>query len=409
MNRTIRLLRQAVDALLSNRQRSFLMMLGLIIGIAALTAVICIGQGTRARIMDMVAKQGWDLIMVRAGAARQVFAPTTDRTIASLMEADAQAIENTLGNIRYVSAVQNQRGWEVVHGDTSVKTRIFGVGPTWHYIRRRPVENGEFISEADVVNMAKVAILGFRTARLLFGDADPVGQTIRIGKEAFQVKGVFVEAGITPGGDDWDDRIVIPLTTAARRLFGRLYLEQIVIQVRDARVLPQTVAQIQTLLRERHQIRPGAEDDFFVRGPEDVKEAALTTSTTLTTLLIALAAIALLAGGVVIMNLMLISVSQRVHEIGLRRAVGARQRDILGQFFFETLCVAFAGGALGAAGGATVATLLGWAGVATNRITWVPFAAAIAVCGLVALVFGLYPAHKASRMDPAVALKTQGL
>jgi len=409
MNRTIRLLRQAIDALLSNRQRSFLMMLGLIVGIAALTAVICLGQGTRARIMDMVAKQGWDLIMVRAGAARQVFAPTSDRTIASLMEADAQAIENNLGNIRYVSAVQNQRGWEIVRGDTSVKTRVFGVGPTWHHIRRRQVENGEFITETDVVNMAKVAILGFRTARLLFGDADPVGQTIRIGKEAFQVKGVFVEAGITPGGDDWDDRIVIPLTTASRRLFGRLYLEQIVIQVRDARALPQTVAQIQALLRERHQIRRGTEDDFFVRGPEDVKEVALTTSSTLTTLLIALAAIALLAGGVVIMNLMLISVSQRVHEIGLRRAVGARQRDILGQFFFETLCVAFAGGVLGAAGGVAVATLLGWAGVATNRITWIPFAAAVVACGFVALVFGLYPARKASRMDPAVALKTKGL
>ena len=409
MNRTFRLLRQAVNALLSHRQRSFLMMLGLIVGIAALTTVICLGEGTRARVMDMVAKQGWDLIMVRAGAARQVFAPTADRTIASLVEADAQAIQNTIGNIRYVSAVQNQRGWEVVFGNASVKTRIFGVGPDWHYIRRRPVERGEFITDADVVNMSKVAVLGFRTAKVLFGGDNPVGQTIRIGKEAFLVKGVFVEAGITPGGDDWDDRIVIPLTTASRRLFGRVYLEQIVIQVRDARALPRTVEQVQQLLRERHQIRSAAEDDFFVRGPEDVKEAALSTSSTLTTLLIALAAIALLAGGVVIMNLMLISVSQRIHEIGLRRAVGARRRDILAQFFFETLCVALAGGALGGALGVAVATLLGWAGVAANRITWIPFAAAIAACALVALVFGLYPARKASRMDPAAALRKQAL
>ena len=409
MNRTFRLLRQAVNALLSHRQRSFLMMLGLIVGIAALTTVICLGEGTRARVMDMVAKQGWDLIMVRAGAARQVFAPTADRTIASLVEADAQAIQNTIGNIRYVSAVQNQRGWEVVFGNASVKTRIFGVGPDWHYIRRRPVERGEFITDADVVNMSKVAVLGFRTAKVLFGGDNPVGQTIRIGKEAFLVKGVFVEAGITPGGDDWDDRIVIPLTTASRRLFGRVFLEQIVIQVRDARALPRTVEQVQQLLRERHQIRSAAEDDFFVRGPEDVKEAALSTSSTLTTLLIALAAIALLAGGVVIMNLMLISVSQRIHEIGLRRAVGARRRDILAQFFFETLCVALAGGALGGALGVAVATLLGWAGVAANRITWIPFAAAIAACALVALVFGLYPARKASRMDPAAALRKQAL
>jgi len=408
MNRTVRLFRQAIGTLLSNPQRSFLMMLGLIIGVAALTAVICIGEGTRARVMDMVAKQGWDLIMVRAGAARQVFAPTTDRTIASLVEADAQAIERTIGNIRYVSAVQNQRGWEVVFGNASVKTRIFGVGPDWHHIRRRAVEHGEFISEADVVNMSKVAVLGFRTARVLFGGDNPVGQTIRIGKEAFQVKGVFVEAGITPGGDDWDDRIVIPLTTASRRLFGRLYLEQIVIQVRDARTLPRTVEQVQQLLRERHQIRSAAEDDFFVRGPEDVKEAALTTSSTLTTLLIALAAVALLAGGVVIMNLMLIWVSQRVHEIGLRRALGARQRDILGQFLIEALCVTLGGGALGAACGVLGAALLSWAGVATSRISWMPFAAAMLACGLVALVFGLYPARKASRMDPAVALKTKG-
>jgi putative ABC transport system permease protein len=409
MTRTSRLLRQAGDTLLSNRQRSLLMMLGLVIGIASLTTVICIGQGTRARIMDMVAKQGWDLIMIRAGSARQVFAPTTDRTIASLMEADTQAIEANVGNIRYISSVQNQRGWEVIHGDKSVKTRIFGVGPTWHHIRRRPVEKGEFLTQADVVNMTKVAILGWRTAKMLFGDADPVGQTIRIGSQAFQVKGVFVEAGITPGGDDWDDRIVIPLTTASRRLFGRLYLEQIVVQVRNARTLPQTAEQIRALLRQRHEIRAGAEDDFFVREPEDLKEAALTTSSTLTTLLIVLSAIAMLAGGLVIMNLMLISVSQRVHEIGLRRTVGARQRDILGQFLFESLLVALAGGLLGALGGAGLASLLAWAGVATSRITWIPFVTSIVACCLVAVMFGLYPARRASRVDPAVALRAKPL
>jgi putative ABC transport system permease protein len=405
MNRPLRLMQQAVDSLLSNRLRSFLMMLGLVIGIASLTAVICIGQGTRAQVMEMVAKQGWDLIMIRAGAAKQVFAPTTDRTVASLMEADAQAIEAGLGNIRYISSVQNQRGWEVVYGDQSVKTRIFGVGPDWHFIRRRPVERGEFLEQADLVNMNRVAILGFRTAKLLFGAADPVGQTIRIGSEPFQVKGVFVEAGITPGGDDWDDRIVIPFTTSSKRLFGRLYLEQIVVQVRDPRKLPQTAEQIRKLLRERHQIRAGAEDDFFVREPEDVKQTALATSSTLTTLLIAISAISMLVGGVVIMNLMLISVSQRVHEIGLRLTVGARPRDILGQFLLEALGVALIGGLLGAAGGAGIASLLAWKGVAVSQITWIPFVISIAACSLVAIAFGLYPARKASRLDPVVALR----
>jgi putative ABC transport system permease protein len=405
MTRTLRLFRQAIAALLSNPLRSFLMMLGIVIGVASLTTVICVAQGTRARVMEMVAKQGWDLIMIRAGGAKQVFAPTTDRTIASLLEADAQAIENSLANIRYISSVQNQRGWEVIYGATSVNTRIFGVGPTWHHIRRRPVERGEFIGEGDLVTMARVAVLGFRTAKLLFGDADPVGQTIRIGNDAFQVKGVFAEAGITPGGDDWDDRIVLPLTTTSRRLFGRPYLEQIVVQVRDARTLPRTVDEITKLLRERHAIRPGAEDDFFVRGPQDVKEAALTTSSTLTTLLIALSAIALVAGGVVIMNLMLISVSQRVREIALRRTAGARQRDILLQFLFEALTVALAGGILGTALGLAAAAVLAWTGVATSAITWVPLATSVVACGLVAVGFGLYPARRASRVDPAVALR----
>jgi putative ABC transport system permease protein len=381
------------------------MMLGLVIGVASLTAVICIGQGTRAKVMHMVAKQGWDLIMVRAGSAKQVLAPTTDRTIASLVEADAQAIEAELGNIRYVSSVQAQRGWEVIAGDQSVKTRIFGVGPTWHHIRHRPAGQGEFLSQADVVSMSKVAVLGWRTAKLLFGEANPVGQTIRIGTEAFQVKGVFEEAGVTPGGDDWDDRVVIPFTTSSKRLFGRLYLEQIVVQVRDPRKLPQTAERIRQLLRERHQLRPGAEDDFFVREPQDVKAAGLKTSSTLTTLLLAVSGIALLVGGIVIMNLMLISVSQRTHEIGLRRTVGARQRDILGQFLLESLGVALVGGLLGALAGAGVASLLAWRGVAVSEVTWIPFAIALSACGLVAVVFGLYPARKAARVDPVAALR----
>ena len=405
MKRILRLGQEACAALLANRLRTSLMMLGLVIGVSSLTAVICIGQGTRAKVMHMVAKQGWDLIMVRAGSAKQVLAPTTDRTIASLVEADAQAIEAELGNIRYVSAVQAQRGWEVIAGDKSVKTRVFGVGPTWHHIRHRPAERGEFLSQADVVNMSKVAILGWRTAKMLFGEANPVGQTIRIGTEAFQVKGVFEEAGVTPGGDDWDDRVVIPFTTSSKRLFGRLYLEQIVVQVRDPKKLPQTAERIRQLLRERHQIRAGAEDDFFVREPEDVKEAGLKTSSTLTTLLLVTSGIALLVGGIVIMNLMLIAVSQRSHEIGLRRTVGARRKDILGQFFLEALGVALVGGLLGAAGGAGIASFLAWRGVAVSQITWIPFVIALATCGSVAVVFGLYPARKAARVDPVVALR----
>lgn len=405
MSRLLKLLWEAQSSLRSYKLRSFLMMLSVIIGIASLATVICIGQGTREEIVGLIAKHGLDMIMVRAGGVRQVFAPTTDRSIASLSEADAQAMEASIGNIVKISPVQNARGWRTSYGGKTLQPRVFGVGPTWADIRRRPIAQGEFINQSDVVSLAKVAVLGHNTAKMLFGDADPIGQTIRIGNDGFRVKGVFVEVGADPSGEDWDDRIVLPFSTTAKRLFGRPYLEQIVIQVRDVRRLPETAEQVGILLRERHNIRASADDDFFVRIPEDVKEAALETSTTLNKLLIAISSVALLVGGVVIMNIMLISVSQRTHEIGLRRAVGASRGDIITQFLLESLCVAVAAGLLGGLLGAGIASALGWKGVATSKVTWLPFALSVVSCGLLAIVFGLYPARKAALVDPVVALR----
>jgi len=409
MNRNVKLLREARASLLGNKLRAFFMMLGLVIGVASLTVVICIGEGTRAKITSKVAEQGSDIIIVRPGGARQVFAPATDRSIATLVEADVEAIEAGIGNIRYISPVQNQRDWEVIAGDQSAKSTIFGVGPDYYLARHREMGKGGFISQSDLVNMAKVAVLGTETAKALFGTANPVGQSIRIGSAAFQVKGVLAEQGVSLGGNEKDDRVLIPFTTSSKQLFGRLYLEHIDIQVRDRHKLPQTAGQVRSLLRERHQIHSGAEDDFFVREPEDVVEAALATSSTLTTLLMVISGVSLLVGGIVIMNLMLISVSQRVHEIGLRRTVGARRQDILRQFLLESVSVALAGGLVGAVAGAGIALLLAWCGVAVSRITWLPFSIAFVACGVVAVLFGLYPARKAARLDPVAALREKQL
>lgn len=394
---------EARASLLSNKLRTSLMMLAIVVGVAALSAVICIGQGTREKILGLVEKHGLDTIMVRAGGEKQILAPTADRNIVSLNEDDAQAIEAEIPNIALVSAVQNARGWQVTHGDKSVTVRVFGVGPDWADIRHRPLVRGQFIDQGDMVGQAKIAILGYRTAQILYGDLDPIGQTVRLNNEPFRVKGVFSEVGANAGGEDFDDRIVVPVTTTAKRLFGRPYLEQIIIRVRKIPALGDTAEKIRTLLRERHNTRAGA-DNFFVRVPEDVKEFALATSSTLDRLLLALSILVLLVGGGVIMNLMLISVTQRTHEIGLRRSLGASQSDILRQFLLEALLVTLAAGVLGALLGAGIATFLDWRGLATSKVTWLPFAVSIGACSLLALAFGLYPARKAARIDPASAL-----
>src|SRR5688572_7575212 len=222
-------------------------------------------------------------------------------------------------------------------------------------IRRWGVAQGAFITDEDMASSARVALLGARVARELFPDGGAVGRVVRVNNDPYTVKAVFIEMGTNAGGDDWDDRIVVPLTTATRRLFGRPSLEQIVIRVNDARRLPETAERVRSLLRVRHQIASGKPDDFFVREPENVRGAALETSSTLSTVLIVVSLVALLAGGLVIMNLMLSGVTQRAPEIGLRRAVGARSSDISREFLLEALFVSLAGGLLGALIGVAIA------------------------------------------------------
>jgi putative ABC transport system permease protein len=370
-----------------------------------LSATIVIGQGTEAQVKGLVAKHGLDMLMVRAGGEVQVFAPQADRGLATLFESDARAIEAEVPGVELVSAVQNQRGITVVHEDRSVTTRAFGVEPDWLAIRHREMGQGEFLSDADMTVMARVVMLGSKVARELFPAGDAVGRTVRIANDPYIVKGVFIEMGVNAGGDDWDDRIVVPLTTSTRRLFNRPYLEQIVIRVSDVRRMPETAERVRNLLRVRHGIAGGKLDDFFVREPEDVENAALETGSTLSALSLAVAIIALVAGGLVVTNLMLVAVSQRSHEIGLRRAIGARSADIARQFLLESLAVALVGGGVGVAMGTAIAMGLAAAGVASSRITWVPFTVAFVSCALVGVAAGFHPARRAARIDPAITLR----
>jgi ABC-type antimicrobial peptide transport system permease subunit len=272
-------------------------------------------------------------------------------------------------------------------------------------IRRWGMAEGEFVSPGDLGAMARVVMLGAKVARDLFPEGGAVGQTVRIANDPYVVKGVFIEMGASAGGDDWDDRIVVPFTTSARRLLGRPSLEQIVIRVSDARRLPETAERVRALLRVRHNIGPAEPDDFFVREPEDVEHAALETSSTLSALLLAISFVALIAGGLVIMNVMLLAVSQRGREIGVRRAVGARASDITRQFVLEAVVVAVAGGGVGTVIGMLVALGLAAGGLASSRVTWVPFAAALVSCAAIGVVFGAQPARKAARVDPVQTLR----
>jgi len=406
MSRSQRIARDVLSSLAAQRSRVLLMMLGLAVGVGVLSAVIVIGQGTRERILGLVERHGLDMVMVRAGGDVQVFAPQADRGLASLLEGDARAIEAEVPYVELVSGVQNLRGINVVYEDRSAVTRAFGVEPSWLAIRRRDVADGEFLSESDMAAMARVAVIGIKVARALFPDGGAIGRTVRVNNNPYTVKGVFIELGTDAAGiDDWDDRIVVPLTTSARRLFNRPYLEQIVVRVADAQRVPETAERIRELLAVRHGIAPGQPPDFFVREPDDVEGAALETSSTLSALLLAISLVALVAGGLVIMNVMVASVSQRSREIGLRRAMGARASDISRQFLLETLFVAFGGGAVGVVAGIVIAAALGAAGIASSRITWVPFAVALAACVAVGLVFGIHPARKAARVDPAASLR----
>jgi putative ABC transport system permease protein len=383
------------------------MMLGPAAGVAMLSAVIVSAEGAREQVLGLVAKHGLDMLMVRAGGEVQVFAPRADRGLAVLFAEDAGAIEAEIPGVAMVSPVQNQRGIEVVARDRSVVTRAFGVDADWITIRRWGVTEGEFISDADVADANRVVLLAAKVARELFSDGGALGETVRVNNDPYVVKGLFIEMGASAGGDDWDDRIVVPYTTSTRRLFNRPSLEQIVIRVSDASRMPRIAEQVRSLLRVRHQIGGGEADDFFVREPEDVEGAALGTSATLWRLLIVVALVAVLVGGFATANLMLAGVSQRTQEIGVRRAAGARAADIQLQFVVESLLVTVLGGVIGLVVGVAVALGLSSLGLAATHVSWVPFVAALVACVAIGVVAGLVPARRAARLDPAVAVRSR--
>ena len=381
------------------------MALGVAAGVGVLSAAIAIGQGTRDRVMALVGRAGLDIVMVHAGGEAQAVAPRGDSAPALLFLEDARAISR-LPNVEMMSAVQIQGGITIINGDRSAVTRAFGVEPPWIEIRRWAVADGEFVSDLDMWERNRAATLGAKLARELFPNGGAVGGTVHIANEPYTVKGVFLETETNAGGDDPYDFVVVPLTTAMWRLFGRTYLEQVVIRVSDPRRVAETAERVRELLRVRHNISPGEPDDFSVREPEGIENAALETSSTLHTLLLALGVATLLAAGLVIMIVMLRGVSQRAREIGVRRAAGARARDISCHFLLEAVFISVSGGIVGLIAGLAIATGLSVTGVAPARITWIPVVGALVASGVIGVVSGLRPAQRAAQVESAIVLRT---
>ena len=397
----------ALRALGRNKMRSFLTALGIIIGVGAVIAMISIGEGARRGIEDRFASMGTNLLFVSPGSQNQRGVHGGWGSMTTLKEDDALAIARECPAVMYVSPSVSARA-QTVYGNKNWNTSISGTGDRYPEVRNWEVEFGSYFDETMVRAAAKVCVLGADVKTNLFEDEDPIGKVIRIKKIPFKVLGVLKKRGESGGFGSRDDMITIPYTTAMRRLQGIDYIQSVDVRAVSTEAMPVAVAQIQELLRNRHRIAPGAEDDFTVRNMSEIAETAAQATQMMTVLLGSIAGISLLVGGIGIMNIMLVSVTERIREIGLRMAVGARERDVLFQFLTEAIVLSLLGGFIGVALGVGASKLLKNIKMFSSMNTFVSLESvllAFSFAAAIGIFFGFYPARKASRLDPIEALR----
>ena len=406
------ILRTAFFALRGNWMRSALTSLGVIIGIAAVIVMVSIGQGTQAEIDKLVSGLGSQRLDIgSAGGIGPGGARVAQGSRWTLSESDVEAIRNEVPEVRYVAG-SLRGGTQVVFAENNASTQWQGVQPDWFAINDWQVAKGQGFDAGDYGGGAKPVILGETVRKALFGDEDGIGQTVRLGRVPFTVVGVLASKGQGGFGQDQDDIVVVPLETARRRLSNAQGLppgavQAIAVGVDDARNLASAQAGIESLLRQRHKIEPGADDDFVVRNISQIVATRTATTNLMSKLLGAVAGICLVIGGIGIMNIMLVSVTERIREIGLRMAVGAGPSDVRRQFLAEAMLISLIGGVIGIAigvVGALVVSKIGDLPVQLNAKV-VLLAATFSIC--TGLFFGYYPARKASLLDPIEALRAQ--
>jgi putative ABC transport system permease protein len=397
-------LRIALRALARNKLRAFLTMLGIIIGVGAVIAMVAIGEGAKSTIRAQIAALGTNVLIVLPGSNVQGGVRAGFGNVTTLLDSDAKAMARELPSVAFVSPVLRRQD-QVVAGNLNWGTLAQGVAPEFQQIRDWQVAEGRFLHEGDMDSAAKVAVVGQTVARQLFGNDDALDAVIRIRNIPFRVVGVLGAKGQTGQGTDQDDTIMIPYTTMQKRLMRITWVQSIVVKAVSAERVEEAQEQITLLLRQRHRIGPEREDDFNVRNLSDIAEAATTTARVMAVLLGSVASISLLVGGIGIMNIMLVSVTERTREIGIRMAVGARSRDIMLQFLVEAVVMAATGGLIGILLGVGSSEVIKqWAQWPT-LIDPAIIAIAFLFSGAVGVFFGFYPAKKAANLDPIDALR----
>ena len=398
----IKISRVSLRALGRNKMRSFLTALGIIIGVGAVIAMVSIGQGAKAAVEDRFTSMGTNLLTIRSGSRSRGGLHGGAGSSQNLTEADAKAIGEAEA-VEYMSPQVSTRT-QVKYGNKNWNTSIQGVGADYPMIRNWELDIGSFF-EANMVRAGqKVAVLGSEVNQNLFEGADPIGQVIRINRVPFRVVGVLKTKGEAGGWGSHDDQIVVPYTSAQRLTGRRARLNSIEVSSFTGRS-QEAKMEIEEIMRIRHKIAPGAEDDFSVRDMTEIAEAAGESTKILTILLAGIASVSLLVGGIGIMNIMLVSVTERIREIGIRMSVGAKERDILLQFLTEAIVLSIFGGILGILVGIVssklIANLAGW----STLISMGSIILAFVFSGSVGVFFGFYPARKASKLDPIEALR----
>ncbi len=404
MDELVATIRLALRALARNKMRSTLTMLGIIIGVGAVIAMVALGQGAQEQVQQQIAAMGSNMLFVGAGSMNKGGLRMGWGNTQTLKMDDVQAIMRECPAVA-LAAPGAGTGAQVVFGADNWGTRINGTAPQYFEIREWAFAEGTSFTQDDVTQAANVAVIGETVRKNLFGAVDPVGQTIRINNLPFKVMGVLTPKGQSAAmGDDQDDTIIIPITTLQKKITGQPWLRYISVSAKSKASSFAAQQQITALLRDRHKIRPGQDDDFGVRNLADLASAADEAGSVLTLLLAIVAGISLLIGGIGIMNIMLVSVTERTREIGIRLAIGATESDVHRQFLIEAVTLSFIGGAIGILLGLLSTFVIQWAGwpVSVSKITLV--IATVFSIG-VGVFFGFYPARKAARLNPIEALR----
>jgi putative ABC transport system permease protein len=402
-------LRIALRSLRVNKLRTALTMLSIMIGVGAVIAMVAVGAGAQARVAEQIQSLGSNLIIVLPGSRNSAGLRLGQGSQITITEDDALAIAREIPVVQAV-APSSRGNAQVVYGNLNWWTNITGVTADFFETRDWALESGRPILREDVDSASKVALVGQTTALNLFGDSDPVGEIIRVKKVPFTVIGVLGRKGQTTWGQDQDDVIIIPLTTAKRKVLGVSQANSRSVNTISIKVLPgedmtEAEAQVRVLLRDRHRLQPYQEDDFWIRNLSEVLQTQEETSAVLTYLLAAIASVSLLVGGIGIMNIMLVSVTERTREIGLRMAVGARGRDILTQFLVEAVTLSLIGGMIGIALGIGSSNAIGYFAEWHTVLSPASVVLAFGFAAAIGIFFGFYPARKASRLDPIEALR----